>query len=331
MKRRLGFKKICIILVIVVLLVMLSDVLGIGGGSKPVEIKVRSGYSLDVIADELKDSGVINNKFMFKVYAHLTGEHIYQIGVHRLNPSMSYGKILENLETADVRDEIQVLIPEGYELYKVADVLEENGLINREAFMQEIENGDFDYEFVKNIPERENRLEGYLFPDTYNFYLDESEYDIIDKMLKNFEKQVLPVYEKAETDKSLDDIIKLASVIEREAANDDERTTVASVLTNRLNSGKRLESCATVQYILKERKSVLSNEDTRIDSPYNTYMYGGLPIGPIASPGIKSIEAALYPAETNYMFFISVKDGSYSLFSETLEEHLEKQKEIQGD
>ncbi len=331
MKNKSSIIKIGIVVVAILLtMVVFLDMVGIGGGNNPVDIKVEKGTGLAAVSDTLKGSGIISNKFMFKAYAYLTGKHIYQAGTHRLNSSMSYREIMKILETMPEDDEVQVLIPEGYEIYKIADTLSEKGLINKEIFMREVQTGDFDYEFVRQIPERENRLEGYLFPDTYNFSTAETEYDIIDKMLKNFEKQVLPVYQESGTDKSLDDIIKLASIIEREAANDDERKLVSSVLTNRLNIGHRLESCATVQYILKERKSVLSNEDTRIDSPYNTYLNSGLPIGPISAPGIKSIEAAIYPAETNYMFFLAVGDGSYSLFSETMEEHLEKQKEIQG-
>ena len=195
--------------------------------------------------------------------------------------------------------------------------------------MREVETGNFDYDFVKNIPARENRLEGYLYPDTYSFTGNESEHEIITVMLDNFNKKVIPVYEQSGVAQSLDEIIKLASVIEREAAGEDDRAKVASVFVNRINKGMKLESCATVQYILKERKSVLSNEDTLIDSTYNTYMYAGLPIGPIASPGIKSIEAAISPAQTNYMYFLANADGSGSVFSETYEEHLQKQREIE--
>ncbi len=329
--KKLSVKKICIIGAIVLLFfILFSDPLGIGGSKNPIEVRVEKGTGLSAVTETLKDTGIIGNKFMFKAYATITGKHIYQAGVHRLNPSMSYGRIIKTLKTPPVNEDVQVLIPEGYEIYRIADALYEKGLINKEIFMREIENGDFDYDFVYKIPERENRLEGYLFPDTYNFSKNETEYDIIDKMLKNFEKNVVPAYNESGTDKSLDYIINLASIIEREAANDDERKLVSSVFVNRLNNGNRLESCATVQYILKERKSVLSNEDTRIDSPYNTYLNSGLPIGPIAAPGIKSIEAALYPADTNYMFFIAVNDGSYTLFSETLEEHLQKQREIQN-
>ena len=119
-------------------------------------------------------------------------------------------------------------------------------------------------------------------------------------------------------------------MIEREAAGDEDRGKVASVFVNRLNRGMKLESCATVQYVLKERKSVLSNGDTQIDSPYNTYKNSGLPIGPIASPGLKSVEAALYPEQTNYLYFMASADGKSTVFSETFDGQLEHQKEIQG-
>ena len=127
-------------------------------------------------------------------------------------------------------------------------------------------------------------------------------------MLAEFEKNVVPVYNESETDKSLDEIVTLASMVEREAANDEERGKVASVFVNRLNIGMKLESCA----------------------PYNTYKYEGLPVGPIASPGLRSIQAALNPDDTNYYYFLAVADGSQNLFSETFEEHNQKLQEEQG-
>ena len=145
-------------------------------------------------------------------------------------------------------------------------------------------------------------------------------------MLENFNNKALSVINEANSGKSVDEIIILSSIIEREAASDDDRGKIASVFVNRLNIGMKLESCATVQYILKERKSVLSNEDTQIDSPYNTYKNSGLPIGPIASPGIKSIQAALYPEQTNYLYFMAARDGKSSVFAETYEQHLENMK-----
>ncbi len=323
-------KRIYVLAIVVLILgiVFFKDVFGIGGSKSETPIKIADGAGSSVIANELESLGVIDSATMFKIYAKITGEPLYQKGVHILYDSMSYRKIIKTLESAPKRDEYKVLIPEGYELYKIADVLEESNLINRDVFMREAQTGDFDYSFIKDIPQRENRLEGYLYPDTYIFTNDMTEKEIIDTMLKNFEEKVIPEYEKAQTDISLDEIITLASIIEREAANDEERGKVASVFVNRLNKGMRLESCATVQYLLGERKSVLTNADTQIDSPYNTYKNGGLPIGPIASPGLKSIQAALYPEDTPYLYFLAGEDLTHSLFATTFEEHLSNQRNI---
>lgn len=318
-------------IIVILIMFIFADILGIGGSKNNIDIKVENGAGASVIAEKLKKADIISYKAIFKIYSRLTGEHIYQMGTHKLNPSMSYKEIIRNLQSVPENDEVQVLIPEGYELRQIADVLEENGLINREVFMSEVETGNFDYEFIKNIPNRNNRLEGYLFPDTYKFSKNETEHEIIDKMLSNFDKQVVPLYQQSGCSMSLDDIVILASVIEREAASDNDRGKVASVFVNRINMGMKLESCATVQYILKERKNVLSIEDTKIESPYNTYINEGLPIGPIASPGISSINSAIYPEQTNYIYFLATENGTDSLFSETFEEHLENQKRIQGN
>ena len=328
------FKKrgvlIALAVVLVFSLVVISDIAG-GGGDARIDFRVNEGDGLSAIAKNLKAAGVINSGTAFKIYARITGKHIYQMGIHSLNASMSYGEIIDELEKMPEKEEVTVLIPEGFELRQIADTLEKAGLINKEVFMREIQVGNFDYDFIAQIPDRENRLEGYLFPDTYKFAKDDSEHNIINTMLANFNKLVIPVYEAAQTDKTLDEIINLASIVEREAAGDDERKRVASVFVNRLNKNMRLESCATVQYLLKERKSILSNSDTQIDSPYNTYKNSGLPLGPIASPGLKSIEAALYPEQTNYLYFLATADGSYSLFAETFEQHLENQRQTQSN
>lgn len=311
--------------------VLIFDAAGIGGSKTPVDLKIAEGSATAGIADALKSNGIISSRAAFKLYSRLGGSHMYQMGIHSLNSSMSYRQIIKELEKIPSAKTNTITIPEGFELRQIADRLESQGLINRDVFMREVEVGNFDYDFIDQIPNRENRLEGYLFPDTYTFSDTDSEYEIINTMLANFNRIVVPVYEESGTDRSLDDVINLASVIEREAADDNERRKVASVFVNRLKIGMRLESCATVQYILKERKSVLSNADTQIDSPYNTYQNTGLPLGPIASPGLKSIEAALYPEQTSYLYFQAVSDGSSSVFSETFEEHLSNQRKIQGN
>ena len=196
-------------------------------------------------------------------------------------------------------------------------------------FIDEVNHGSFDYSFLSGIDRKDFRLEGYLFPATYEIVLGESEHSIINRMLDAFQLNILPLYEESKTDKSLDEVIIMAPIIEREAANDQERGKVSSVFYNRLEIGMTLSSCATVQYIIGERKDILSNRDIEIKSPYNTYKNHGLPYGPIASPGINSVKASLYPEETDYLYFAATKDGSYNVFSKTGEEHLNTVKELQ--
>lgn len=317
--------------VLIGLVSVLSDVGGIGK-DKDLVVEVPEGAGTAGISRILKENKVISYPGAFRLYTKIGKAPLWQKGKHIVNTSMSYRQILQKLQAMpDIApDTCRVVIPEGYELRQIVDLLVENGLGKRETFWQEIEQGDFDYPFIAQIPERENRLEGYLYPDTYMFSAEESEHQIIDKMLDAFSQKVMPLYEESGSGESLDKILIMASVIEREAANDEERPQVASVFYNRLRIGMKLESCATVQYILKERKEILSNQDTAIDSPYNTYKYEGLPIGPIAAPGRASVQAALYPANTEYLYFVATADGSKNLFSKTFEEHNQKTVEIQS-
>ncbi len=309
-----------------------ADFFGTGGSKELITIELMEGSGSSVIANQLKDGKLIRHPLVFKLYARFRGDLVYQKGIHFVSDSMSYSDLLEVMASApDVSEAAKkVVIPEGFELWQIVDLLVENGLGDREVFYREIETGSFDFPFVAEIPRTENRLEGYLYPDTYLFSPEEGEHEIISRMLETFNEKVVPVYHGYGTDKTLDEILIFASVIEREAANDQERPLVASVFENRMELGMKLESCATVQYILKERKTILSIEDIAIDSPYNTYLYGGLPKGPIASPGLASVEAALHPADTDYLYFLATSDGSGNLFSKTFEEHNQKIAKTQG-
>ncbi len=309
------------------------DVWDWGKPDKEYVVEIPAGAGSSIVADILHDQDIIFFPRVFKVYARMVKAPGCQKGRHIVSAGMSYKEMLYKLAQAPDAGDIdarKVVIPEGYELSQIVDLLVAEGLGDQAVFYQEIESGVFDYPFVAEIPARENRLEGYLYPDTYLFSPEETEHDIISRMLDAFAQKVLPVYENSGTGKTLDEVITMASVVEREAANDEERPNVASVFYNRLRIGMKLESCATVQYILKERKEILSNQDTAIDSPYNTYKYAGLPLGPIASPGFKSVEAALYPAVTNYLYFVAEADGSRNLFSETFDAHNQKTIETQN-
>ena len=287
-----------------------------------VEVFIPEGAGSRTVAEVLKKAGVIKQPLVYRIEAReFSG---YKIGPHVVNTNDSYEVIMEKLgQVVDYEQNIKVVIPEGYEIRHIADELEAKGLINRAVFMAELE-GEFDYPFIEYIERTENRLEGYLFPATYTIPIKLSEREIIEMMLDKFDSEFdESCYARAkELDMTPDEVITLASIIEREAQGDDDRGLVSSVFHNRLDSTNMplLQSCATVQYVLKERKPVLLDADTRIDSLYNTYKYEGLPIGPIASPGKSSIDAALHPQESPYYFFVVGKDGAH-VFSKTLEEH----------
>ncbi len=303
---------------------VLSDYYGSSKG-EPRMVTVVAGSGTAQIATVLEEQDVIKKPFWFRVFSKLGGyDSKYQPGNFILHENAGYREIFKMLTKPPKSQFVTVTIPEGFELRQIADKLEQEGLIDRDRFYEAVENGQFDYDFLKDIPQRENRLEGYLFPDTYQFMFGESEETIIGKMLARFDEVYTEKYANRAKELGLtdDELITLASIIEREAQGDDDRTLVASVFHNRLQSAQYpyLQSCATVQYILKERKTVLSVADTKIDSPYNTYQNPGLPEGPIASPGKEAIEAALYPAKTDYLFFVLDSSGKHR-FAKTFSEH----------
>ncbi len=296
------------------------------GKGETVVVTIPKGAGTVRIAKELKNNNLINSEGFYRIMSKLRGvDSKYNFGKYEIARGAGYEKIFKILTQPSTNiDAVRVTIPEGYEIYRIADLLEEKGLIDKDKFYYLVDYGTFDYDFVKEIPQRPSRLEGYLFPDTYEF-VPNDEYGIINEMLGRFE-QVFSKY-KDEIDKTgmtMDEIITLASIVEREAQGDVDRDKVASVFHNRIKSADYpyLQSCATVQYVLKERKPVLSLADTKIDSPYNTYINKGLPIGPIASPGEKSIAATINPADTDYLFFVMGSDGKHH-FSTTFNEHIQ--------
>ncbi len=303
-----------------------NDALALMKPSSDLSVKIEKGSTVGRIARELKDAGLIEYRWAFVLFAKVTGNaDSFQYGTYVLNTDMDYLELVTNLQkTASFRATVTVMIPEGAELREIIATLDEKNVCTAEELWDAVENHPFDYDFLQNLPERENRLEGYLFPDTYEFFEQSDAVTVLTKFLDNFEvKFSQELRDRAqEIGMSIDEVVTLASVIEREAASDEDRATVSSVFHNRLNSTQYplLQSCATVQYVLQERKPVLTYDDIKIDSPYNTYLYEGLPIGPIASPGLASIKAALYPETTDYYFFVVTADGTH-IFSKTLAEH----------
>ncbi len=296
---------------------------------KEIEITIPKGASTSSIAKILKDNNLVKNEMFFSAFAKyekMDGK--FKAGKYVLNNGMTQEEIMEKLVAGGIsKDSVTFTIPEGFELKQIAERLSEMGLVDKDSFLEltsKVSNFSSEFEFLEEVP-GELSLEGYLYPDTYEVYVDANEKDIIRKMLSRFDSLYTDdIKAKAkELNLNLNQVITLASIIEREGRADSEREIISAVFHNRLKSKMMLQSCATVQYILGERKPVLSNKDTLIESPYNTYINQGLPPGPIASPGIKSIEAAVNPANVDYKYFVyNENEAGTHTFSVTYEEHL---------
>lgn len=295
--------------------------------SSPIMVEVPSGAGVSKISALLKDHDLIQSVrgFKEKVKA-MDAETTLQAGLYELNKTMDAESIIRKMVDGDVYiEKIRVVIPEGFELKQIVERLSEAGLIKADAFYAAMGNASYDFRIMSELPTGVGRMEGFLFPATYEFEKGATETEIVSQMIRAFDLQFKPEwYDRAkELNMSVLEVVTLASIVEREAKLDSERGLIAGVFENRLRMNKQLESCATVQYALGERKTRLYNVDLEVDSPYNTYRYRGLPPGPIASPGTKSIEAVLYPEPSEYLFFRTTAkgDGSHD-FSKTYQEHL---------
>ena len=299
-------------------------------GGEAVIVKIPSGIGSAEVASILKEKGLIRNARVYRIYLEVKGvSDRLQAGTYRFAPGTSLEKITADLVAGNVyRDTIKVTIPEGFRVEQVAERLEQAGVANRERFIQAIQKGDFsNYSFVRQIPaERplKYRLEGYLFPDTYEIQKDADETAIVAMMLERLSRELTP--ERLERLKklglSIHDWLTLASLVEREAMVEKERPVIAGVLWNRLKKGWPLQVDATIQYVYGKQKERLTHRDLKIDDPYNTYLYKGLPPGPVGSPGVSSLEAVLFPEEHQYFFYVTKKDGSNEhYFAKTYAEH----------
>lgn len=240
-------------------------------------------------------------------------------------------KVKDVIPTETKKPTVTVTFPEGYTVTQIAELLEDNGVCTAVDFLSAANDiSSLDYKFISEIENTDKRafaLEGYIFPDTYEFYLNESAQKALSRFLKNTEKKLtVDMYDKAEKlGYSMDEILIIASVIQKEAGIKSEMNKVSSVIHNRLNdSYNKLECDVTINYLTKYVIPYLDGDTDRYNEYYNTYKCKGLPAGAICNPGIDAINAALEPAETKYMFFVTDKtDTSKYYYAETYKEHLE--------
>lgn len=279
---------------------------------------IERGQDFATTTRMLNESGIINNPFKYRILARLKGyDKRVQAGEYVLSASLSPIEILDKLVSGKVRLH-RVTIPEGHNLKQIAALVEEAGFENRDIFYTAATNS----ELVRRLGIEAKTFEGYLFPDTYSFPRTASAEEIITAMVQRQRQVFLPEWH-AQAEKmglSTHQVLTLASIIEKETGAAQERPLISSVFHNRLKKGMRLETDPTVIYGLKDFNGNLTRKHLRTKTPYNTYKIKGLPPGPIASPGAEAIKAALFPAETNYLFFVSKKDTTHH-FSANFKDH----------
>lgn len=335
-----------------------DDVLALTKPDRETSVIIAQNDTIADVTEQLEEKGLIKYGWLFKFYCWYShAEEKIEAGTYTLNNLYDYHALVNGMRAGAVeRATVQITIPEGYECDDIFSELAAQGVCSLEELEQAAARHEFEYDFLQDLPYGDvKRLEGYLFPDTYQFFVGDNAVNVIDKFLRNFDKKLtdelraavdevnamletqmaangFTAAEIAETKLTLHDIIIVASLIEKETGRTSESASIASVIYNRLCS--KLYPClqidATIQYVLPERKEILSNADKAFLSPYNTYINAGLPAGPIANPGINSIRAALYPADTDYYFYALNKDGAHT-FSETYYEHQEVLEEMERD
>lgn len=289
-------------------------------------VEIPVGTSPSKVGEVLLENNLINDLNIYKIYIKLNNQGSeFKAGKYNFSQSMDLYDICALLNSgSNVLTTKNITIPEGLSLKELAVTLSNQTNINESTFIalsNDVDSYALKYTFLQN--DSIKSLEGYLYPNTYNIYIDSTEDDIIIKMLDEFQL----IYESTikpnlKDDMDLNSIMTMASIIEGEALLDSERPIVSSVFYNRIAEGWKLESCATVQYALGERKSTLTFDDLKTVSDYNTYLHTDLPPAPINSPGLESIKAALFPETTEYMFFLAKGDGSH-YFTDNYDDFLE--------
>jgi UPF0755 protein len=274
------------------------------------------------VALELESLEIIKSSYFFKLYSVLSLKHSkLQAGKYELSPRMSIRQIT-NIITQGRTIKNKLVILEGWNIKDIGKYLESKDICTQAYFISLTKKSYYGkFNFLEDKPENVN-LEGYLFPDTYELEENGTCEDVLGDMLANFDKKLTSeLKEEIENQKkSIFDIITMASMIEKEAFGLADKKVVSGIFWKRIAIDMPLQSCATVNYITGKNDPGVATADTKIDSPYNTYKYLGLPKGPISSPGINSILAAIYPTKTKYWYFLA--DGKM-IFSETLDQHNE--------
>ncbi|MFQ5842217.1 MAG: endolytic transglycosylase MltG, partial [Thermodesulfobacteriota bacterium] len=305
MKRFVGIASLLVLALAVILFFYTAMYLHTSSHVKGLKktVAIRRGMSFREVAHLLGDKGIISGSRRFILWGRLSGAlSKIKAGEYELSSDMTPLQVLDTLTKGKVK-QYMVSIPEGYTTSQIAEILESKGITNREAFLEKC----FSPQYVSSLRIEADSLEGYLFPDSYLFSKDLEPENVIETMVRRFRRVYTPQYSERAKELGFSDheILTLASMIEKEASIPRERFLVSSVYHNRLKRNIMLYSCPTVIYGIKNFDGNLTKRDLERYTPYNTYLIRGLPPGPICNPGREAIVAALYPATTEYLYFVS--------------------------
>lgn len=299
-----------------------TEPVAVADPQQKIYITVKPGMDADAIANELLKHGIIDSKFSFWWQVKAGGlQDKFKAGTYLLSPHMETEAALAKLISGETTT-IKFTIPEGFGIKEIAERLAQEGLVDEKKFLN-LAKDYTPYDYVERKENVRYAAEGFLFPDTYEIQSDVSEKDIMAMMAQDFDQRLdKKLRARAEEmNLSIYDLVTLASLVEKEARYDEDRPIIAQVFFKRLKIGMPLQSDTTLQYLLDDPKEDVSIADTKIESPYNTYQHYGLPPGPIASPGLAAIEAVLYPADTDYLYFVADRQG-HNHYSSSYDEHL---------
>jgi len=303
-----------------------------------IAFRITMGETARSVSGNLERDGLVSDGDLFRLLVRYLGiDQEIEAGDYYLKPNMTMEEIAFELRRGRLRS-VTVTIPEGWRAEQIAQALAEQGLVNAQEFMEVVLRGGQNYGFLRDRPPGSpTALEGYLFPDTYQVPIETDVSTIVDIMLSDFDSRVSAELRSAiaSQGKTLYEVLTLAAIVEREAVLVEEQPIIASVYLNRLQKGMYLQADPTVQYAKGYDETdgrwwghMLQEEAITTQSPYNTFLNPGLPPGPICNPGLTAIEAVVYPAEEDYLFFYSKGDGSHA-FAITYEEHLRNQAEYE--
>ena len=313
---------------------LMDDVCSLNKPWTEVSVQVTKQDDLRSVSHKLKNAGLVNYPWLFEIFGRVVGaEEDIGVGTFTLNSNMDYFSLVDGMYVSTKKpveklETVTVSIPEGYTVREIIALLASKGVNTQEKLTEAAQTADFDYEFIDNETEDLSRLEGYLFPDTYEFYVGHDPKGALTKLLSNYNKKMTAERKGTAADMgfSVEEIVIIASLIEKETDGTD-RDKIASVIYNRLKdtSGKHgtngiLGIDAALLYVLPDANGKITQEDLELDSPYNLRKKAGLPPTAIANPGVASIDAALHPADTDYYYYALGKDGRHHYFK-TLKEH----------